>query len=347
MSSKKVAAFGVDEYVIKVKPSGFITLDSSVTVSGDLLVEGTTTTIESSDLVISDNTITLNSGDTGYPEPAGGIFLRNAGLIINRGNRPDALLLFDETKVFKDSQTGDQIPGVYTFANDNNDLVGIYTNFIGTYNSDNLILLGSGPTGSGSITSVVSVSGTTDYEKQVFPYTGSNITPNPSNADGLSNPINDDIIPNIKSVKDYIKAYSSYNFPYKLDKPLGDTEVEVSDLAAGDAISKITFTVDGLVKATIFSNRIELNSISISSNTISSTGTNQDVIINPNGTGIVQVDAHFNLTSQTEPLTPDDGVTLYVNAAGDGGTGIYFKNADGVSDELVSRNKALLYSIIF
>jgi LEA14-like dessication related protein len=91
----------------------------------------------------------------------------------------------------------------------------------------------------------------------------------------------------------------------------------------------------------------ELNSISISSNTISSTGTNQDVIINPNGSGIVQVDAHFNLTSQTEPLTPADGVTLYVNAAGDGGTGIYFKNADGVSDELVSRNKALLYSIIF
>jgi len=347
MSSKKVAAFGVDEYIIKVKPSGFITLDSSVTVSGDLLVEGTTTTIESSDLIISDNTITLNSGDTGYPEPAGGIFLRTAGLVINRGNRPDALLLFDETKVFKDSQTGGQTAGVYTFANDNNDLVGIYTNFVGTYNSDNLILLGSGPTGSGSITSVVSVSGTTDYEKQVFPYTGSNITPNPSNADGLSNPIDDDIIPNIKSVKDYIKAYSSYNFPYKLDKPLGDTEVEVSDLAAGDPISKITFTVDGLVKATIFSNRIELNSISISSNTISSTGTNQDVIINPNGSGIVQVDAHFNLTSQTEPLTPADGVTLYVNAAGDGGTGIYFKNADGVSDELVSRNKALLYSIIF
>jgi hypothetical protein len=69
MSSKKVAAFGVDEYVIKVKPSGFITLDSTVNIAGDLLVQGTTTTIESSDLVISDNTITLNSGDTGYPEP--------------------------------------------------------------------------------------------------------------------------------------------------------------------------------------------------------------------------------------------------------------------------------------
>jgi hypothetical protein len=152
-----------------------------------------------SNIVITDNTITLNSGDTGYPEPAGGIYLRNAGLIINRGNRPDALLLFDETKVFKDSQTGGQTTGAYTFANDNNDLVGIYTNFIGTYSSDNLILLGSGPTGAGSITSVVSVSGTTDYEKQVFPYTGSNITANPSNADGLSNPNDDDIIPNIKS----------------------------------------------------------------------------------------------------------------------------------------------------
>jgi hypothetical protein len=347
MSSKKVVAFGVDEYIIKVKPSGFITLDSSVNVSGDLVVQGTTTTIESSELVITDNTITLNSGDTGYPEPAGGIYLRNAGLIINRGNRPDALLLFDETKVFKDSQTGGQTTGAYTFANDNNDLVGIYTNFIGTYSSDNLILLGSGPTGAGSITSVVSVSGTTDYEKQVFPYTGSNITANPANADGLSNPNDDDIIPNIKSVKDYVKAFTTYNFPYKLDKPLGDTEVEVSDLAAGDAISKITFTVDGLVKATVFSNRIDLNSISISGNTISSTDTNQNVIINPNGTGVVQVDTHFNLTNQAEPSTPGNGVTVYANADGDGGTGIYFKHDSGISDELVSRNKALLYSIIF
>jgi hypothetical protein len=48
-----------------------------------------------------------------------------------------------------------------------------------------------------------------------------------------------------------------------------------------------------------------------------------------------------------EPTTPADGVTFYANAAGDGGTGIYFKNDTGISDELVSRNKALLYSIIF
>lgn len=347
MSSTKVAAYGVDEYILKINPTGIITLDSSVNVSGDLIVEGTTTTIESTELVISDNTITLNAGDTGYPEPLGGVFLRTAGIIINRGNRPDALLLFDETKVFKDSQTGGQTNGAYTFANESNNLIGIYTNFVGTYNNDDLILLGSGPTGSGSITSVVSVSGTTDYEKQVFPYTGSNISTNFLNSDNLANPYDDDIIPNIKSVKDYVKAYTTYNFPYKLDKAGGDTEVEVSDTGSGDFISKITFTVDGLVKATIFNNRVELNSISITDNTISTTNTNQDIIINPNGTGILQILSQVNISPQADPATPAAGVTIYNKPEGDGGTGIYFKNDIGTADELVSRNKALLYSIIF
>lgn len=347
MSSTKVEAYGVDQYILKIKPTGIITLDSSVNVSGDLIVEGTTTTIESSELVLTDNTITLNSGDTGYPEPTGGIFLRTAGLIINRGNRPDAILLFDEDKVFKDSQTGGQTAGAYTFANDDNELVGIYTNFVGTYNSDDLILLGSGPTGSGSITSVVKVTGTTDYEKQVFPYTGSNITVNLSNPDKLSNPYDDDILPNIKSVKDYVKGFYASNFPYKLEKIGNDTIVEVFDTGAGDAASKVTITVDGTVKLGVYTDRTEINSVKISSNTISTVTTNQDLIIDPNGTGLVQISSQLNLTTQVEPSTPASGVTLFINTEGDGGTGIYFKNVSGTVDELVSRNKALLYSIIF
>jgi len=38
---------------------------------------------------------------------------------------------------------------------------------------------------------------------------------------------------------------------------------------------------------------------------------------------------------------------LYSKTLADGGTGLFFINSDGTADELVSRNKALLYSIIF
>ena len=51
---------------------------------------------------------------------------------------------------------------------------------------------------------------------------------------------------------------------------------------------------------------------------------------------------------ESDPADPPaEGVTLYSKALGDGGTGLFFINEDGTQDEFVSRNKALLYSIIF
>ena len=51
---------------------------------------------------------------------------------------------------------------------------------------------------------------------------------------------------------------------------------------------------------------------------------------------------------ESDPADPPaEGVTIYSKTLGDGGTGLFFKNQDGTTDEFVSRNKALLYSIIF
>ena len=52
-------------------------------------------------------------------------------------------------------------------------------------------------------------------------------------------------------------------------------------------------------------------------------------------------------TRQTDPATPADGVTLYSKPLADGGTGLFFVNEDTTADEIASRNKALLFSIIF
>lgn len=61
-----------NDYKIKTRRGGEITLDvgtassgGTVKVTGNLLVEGDTTTVESQQMTIEDNVITLNKGEAG------------------------------------------------------------------------------------------------------------------------------------------------------------------------------------------------------------------------------------------------------------------------------------------
>ena len=72
------------------------------------------------------------------------------------------------------------------------------------------------------------------------------------------------------------------------------------------------------------------------------------LILTGSGTGNVQIDGWQNFTEEADPATPPaEGTTIYSKTLGDGGTGLYFYNTDGTTDEFVSRSKVLLYSIIF
>lgn len=70
--------------------SGTTTVNNSLTVSGDLTVEGNTTTLNTATLEVEDNIIVLNRGVTGSPS-------LNAGLQIERGTSPNAEILWNET----------------------------------------------------------------------------------------------------------------------------------------------------------------------------------------------------------------------------------------------------------
>ena len=70
-----------------------ITLDTdTVYVTGNLYIEGNTTTISSENLTITDNVIVLNEG-----QPGAGITKGNAGIIIDRGTAPYAQLQYSQT----------------------------------------------------------------------------------------------------------------------------------------------------------------------------------------------------------------------------------------------------------
>lgn len=149
------------------------------------------------------------------------------------------------------------------------------------------------------------------------------------------NPIvNDDYIPNIRSVAEYVSnAITSYS-SNKIQE--NDTKVQVYDLDTS-GVSKIVFDIDGSQRALINNNGLTVDNIRIKLNSISNTSTDNILVENV-----------LNLANKTStPTTPMGYVKLYSkNTPGTGGTGLYFVNTQGTNDELISKTKALLYSLI-
>lgn len=63
-------------------------------------------------------------------------------------------------------------------------------------------------------------------------------------------------------------------------------------------------------------------------------------------TGVVTLTGSQVLGNTATPSIPSNAVAMYSNAVGGGGTGLYVLS-NTVSDELVSKSKAIVYSIIF
>jgi len=73
--------------------NGTITLRPNVVVTGNLTVQGTTSSINTTDTTIKDRIITLNSGETGA-----GITLNTSGIEIDRGSLSKVYFQYNETK---------------------------------------------------------------------------------------------------------------------------------------------------------------------------------------------------------------------------------------------------------
>ena len=64
--------------------------DGSVTIEGDLTVEGTTTSIDTVNLTVEDKLIELAHGTSGTPSG-------DAGIIVERGTSTNSALIWDES----------------------------------------------------------------------------------------------------------------------------------------------------------------------------------------------------------------------------------------------------------
>jgi hypothetical protein len=366
------------DYNIRAGDGAKITLDTgpaasggSVRVTGNLVVEGDTFNISTTNLTIEDNIISLNTGEVGP-----GVSLVYSGIEIERGNtssitpQNNASFLYDESTDAWILAHG-SAPGPFNFDSSSLRLKKILTN--STTDLGDLTLIGTGD-------GLVKVSGTTAYEAQIL-----------AREAAVPGSV-DDVLPNKKYVDDSIQNNPTFQIvaPQSQDTRVVIADKEITPNTSGQAGSLAYFTattthstygesavsivVDGDLVGQFYTNRFEVGDLEIGGgidrNEITSKAgiTSENIVIRTQGTGKVV----FNYALQLDrigtsgetpptafPYTPSTpayvsgSILVYSSSAGTGSTGLWFVNdtLDAASNpgtgELISKNKALVFSMLF
>ena len=341
------------DYNIRAGDGAKITLDTgpaasggSVRVTGNLVVEGDTFNISTTNLTIEDNIISLNTGEVGP-----GVSLIYSGIEIERGNtssitpQNNASFLYDESTDAWIIAHG-TAPGPFNFDASSLRLKQILTN--STTDAGDLTLIGTG-------TGVAKVIGTINYEDQVT---------------------HDDDLPNKKYVDDAIQNNPTFQIvaPQSQDTKVVIADKEITPNTSGTAGSLAYFTattthstygesavsiiVDNLLIGQFYANRFEIGDLEIGGgpdrNEITSRAgiTNENVYVRTQGTGKLQTNYAIQVENiGTVPSYVSNNVLVYAAAPSIGTTGLYFVNDSAEvakqNGELISKNKALVFSMLF
>jgi hypothetical protein len=344
------------DYNIKVKDGGTIKLDTGASgdtiITGNLTVQGDVTSVSSTNLEIEDRIITLNDGERGP-----GVTLVYSGMEIDRGTYvdstvvPRAALVWNETNppshstndTEEDPVSGSGYwmvatgqDGAYGFRDSNLKLRRILTD--SATDSGDLTLIGTG-------TGVVKVAGTENYRLQV---TDANDIPN----------------------KDYVDFSILNNPTFQIRAPQGentrviiaDTQVTPNNASTGGSLayyydqtgyptteSTVGFFVDGVLAANIYADRVQLQQLEFDQTEILTVGSGSaNIKFTPHSTGKVEINASLQLNNDIgSPAIVSGSHVIYSRPESTGKSGIYFVNTENTRDELVSKNRALLFSMLF
>lgn len=327
MAASKFVNIPNGDYKLKIQDGGSVVFDTgsagTVYVTGNLEIQGSTTTVNSTELTVTDNMILLNDGyqDSGIPQSVDYI----SGIEVNRGSQPNALFVWDdETTIFDPKSSTNPQGGwvLYRGQKADNYLAGIFTNSIKSEDTDIAFQTGA---------SSALIVKTPNYEDNV---------------------IDDDHIPNRKYVNDYVATYAIANPPSQTVS--GDSRFLARDVDVVPNLveSKLELFVDEDVLidpvATFTQTTANIYDIEIISNTISTVTTDADLNLQANGAGIVKIADTLQLDTNPNgaPSVPTSGTTVYYDTTNTD-TGILFKNSSGKEGEVSSKKTAILYSLIF
>jgi len=350
------------DYNIKTSVGSRIILDTGpgegeVRITGDLRVEGNTVYVDVNNLEIKDNIILLNQGETGA-----GVSLipATSGIRIDRGTEPDVDFLWNDDRDSWELSQLDFPLGETAFINSKLRISQLLTDF--NTNNGNLLILGSeSPDG------VMHVSGTTNYESSVINF-GDDAIPNKKYVDDAiqTNPTSQISRDNTRVI-----AFDSDN---KLDPsffPIGPYQWPVPYNNADYPETQVGISIDGDTPiAAFFRNRIELlnqgliiftedatndNPLNPQADAvvIQTVNTSANIKLETADTGKVQITYALQLDNNNINPTyaPIDTSQLYAGQVDAGQTGVYHlsyvSSGTPSAGELINKNRALLFSMIF
>jgi hypothetical protein len=352
----KVLSVENGNYIVKVESGKNIILDTSrgvtnsnndlvgeVIINGGLLVKGTTTSVNSQNTNIADNIIVLNKyiEDPDNPNQAlpDGIvdISRESGIEIDRGSLSDARFVFDDDILWNNNTNSSR--GTFTFKLDGmTEPLPIY---VGGIKTAGKFLIDS--------PSAISVQLIADYEQKINWYEDGIVVEN--NGTTFVDP---DHIPNCQAMADYV-TYAFTNIGTGAVIEAFDTKFIVSDFEASGSESRADAVIDGNTQFTVFSSRIETPGIKLwNDSTIQPRDLDTNLTLKAPGQSSVVVDDILELTKtphesdpKIDPEFPSNGIKIYTKASDSGGTGLYFANENEIIDEFISKNRSIVYSMIF
>lgn len=150
-------------------------------------------------------------------------------------------------------------------------------------------------------------------------------------------------IPTQQSTKAYIASQFAAFDDDRIVK--NDSSIIITDTGSNGTI---TSRIDGTVRAVLDSSGYQIDNLRINNNTITSLNTNQDVVLDPNGTGAIDILAPVKLSNQGSNPSAEAGMTkLYAKTPTTSGSGLYFRNTTNGVQELISKKRARLFGLIF
>ncbi len=341
------------DYNIKAGEGAKITLDTGpaasggqVLVTGNLVVQGTSLYVAATDLEVTDNIITLNNGEVGP-----GVTLVYSGIEIDRGDttsitpQNNASFLYDEAIDAWIIAHG-SAPGPFNYDSSNLKLRKILT--YSTSDDGDLTLIGTG-------TGVVKVFGTSNYEDQV---THDDDVPNKKYVDDsiLNNPTFQIVAPQTQDTKVVIADKDIT--PNLSSQPGSLAYFTATTTHSTFGESAVSIIVDNQLIGQFYSNRFEIGDLEIGGgvdrNEITSRAaiTNENIFIRTQGTGKLQTNYALQLEKiGVTPAYVSNNHLLYAAEPDIGTTGIWFMNDSAElskrNGELISKNKALVFSMLF
>jgi hypothetical protein len=331
------------DYNIKAGEGATITLDTGAgvgetRVTGNLVVEGDTLYVSVENLNVDDNIITINYGESPtHP----GVTLRYSGIEVERGSLENVSLLWDEnddTWNFKEGAG---------YATSRLRLKEILTN--SDTDRGDLTVIG---TGSG----VAKVFGTIDYAQEIV-----------SRA-AAGDPEADDILTNKKYVDDAIQTNPTFQIlrsdtrvaAFDIGNPVDSGLFPIGPYFVQPAESLVGVSIDNNIIAQFFRNRVQIaglnffledptpdNPLIPDATVLQTVNTNGNIKLETNGTGKVEITYALQLDNPgTTPAAVSNASLVYGGTVGPGSTGVYFRNT-AKNDELISKSKALVFSMIF